>query len=140
MSNTITDQIVSAGIELGEQIAGNVSNWRSQEQTMRDMIAAALADARRDGAEQMREAAGDAAQRAAGRGMSASAVHLCIRTLPLPAGERQAVMLTDDDVRKIAHDTGCFGGEFDITGAQTDKLSRAIEAASLAANRPKAAR
>lgn len=54
MSNTITDQIVSAGIELGEQIAGNVSNWRSQEQTMRDMIAAALADAERKEAEAMR--------------------------------------------------------------------------------------
>ena len=47
---------------------------------------------------------------------------------------REATLLTDDDVRKIAHDTGCFGEEFDITGAQTDKLARAIEAAVLSAN------
>lgn len=56
---TTTDQIISAGIELGEQIAGNVSNWRAQEQAMRELIAAALADARRDEAEQMKaESAG----------------------------------------------------------------------------------
>lgn len=40
---TSIDEIISAGTELGEQIAGNISNWRAQEQTMRDLIAAALA-------------------------------------------------------------------------------------------------
>lgn len=57
---------------------------------LRHLIAAALADARRDGADAMRAAAGDAAQRAAGRGLSASAVHLCIRALPLPTGSQPA--------------------------------------------------
>ena len=38
----------------------------------------------------MRAAAGDAAQRAAGRGLSASAVHLCIRALPLQTGSQPA--------------------------------------------------
>ena len=90
------------------------------------MIAAALAEARREGAEAIREAAGDAAQRAAGRGLSASAVHLCIRALPLPTGPRQAVLLTDAEVRQIGDATLYAGGIYDRV--------RAIETAVLAAN------
>ena len=96
------------------------------------MIAAALADARREGAEEMRGAAGDAAQRAAGRGLSASAVHLCIRALPLPTGPRQSVLLTDEQIERAVDGHGWTVSELqveDIPG-----MARDIEAAVLAAN------
>jgi hypothetical protein len=115
-----------------------------------ELIAAALADAQREGAEATREACakacGETYTLAIAHGDAAIEIEaLCypagmtadnIRALPLPlpTGPRQAVRLTDDLVREIAYQADCFGEEFDITGAQTDKLSRAIETAVLAAN------
>lgn len=94
-------------------------------------IAAALADARCEGAEAIREAAGDAAQRAAGRGLSASAVHLCIRALPLPTGPRQAVLLTDEQI------DGLIGRHWGDTGVAVQSVAdfaARVQAAVIAAN------
>jgi len=97
--------------------------------SLRDLIAAAIADARREAAEQMREACADR-------------VEVCdqdtdrweyaehIRALPLPTGQRQAVLLTDADVLGAMPD--CHGTSLGKTWLLN--AARAIEAAVLAAN------
>jgi hypothetical protein len=135
-----------------EKIMGRIedilfSRLAIEQTDIREMITTALAEARRDGAEQMQAAAFDAcvmqanadrvfakSERNAGAADCAADLTELIRALPLPIGPSKAVRLTDDRVREIAYQTGCFDEEFDITGAQTDKLCRAIETAVLAAN------
>ena len=115
-----------------QRIMDAIAGCEASADELRELITAALADARREGAEAMREAAGDAAQRAAGRGLSASAVHLCIRALPLPTGPRQAVLLTDEQIKRAVDGHGWTVSELqveDIPG-----MARDIEAAVLAAN------
>lgn len=124
---TTIDEIMGAIGRHGNDCIRDADAASESFDGLREMIAAALADARREGAEEMREAAGDAAQRAAGRGLSASAVHLCIRALPLPTGSQPAVLLTDEQIedalcRPTASPSWLLGS------------ARAIEAAALAAN------
>lgn len=88
---------------------------------LRNMIAAALADARREGAEQMREAC----TAAVARYPLPWVVHE-IDALPMPTGPRQAVRLTDAEVKQVGDATLYAGGIYDRV--------RAIEAAVLAAN------
>lgn len=112
------------------------------------LIAAALDDARREGAEQMREAAAalckSKADREGARAMDAEddepdmvdslkatawdfmVMESTIRALPLPTGQRQAVRLTDSAVRQLADATLYSGSIYDRV--------RAIESAVLAAN------
>ena len=97
------------------------------------MIASALADDRRDGAEQMREAAADAGYAAAFGSKDVREVYKAIRALPLPTGERQAVLLTDDDVWK----SDVIMSANEAAGLPMYKLMRlvhAIQAESLSAN------
>lgn len=124
---TSIDEIMGAIGRHGDDCIRDGDAASESFEALRELIAAALADARREGVEAMRGAAGDAAQRAAGRGLSASAVHLCIRALPLPTGPRQAVLLTDGQIedalcRPTASSSWLLGS------------ARAIEAAVLAAN------
>lgn len=95
------DEIMGAIGRHGDDCIRDADAASASFEGLRDLIAAALADAEREGAEAMREAAGDAAQRAAGKGLSASAVHLCVRALPLPTGERKAVLLTDEHLAAV---------------------------------------
>ena len=96
---TSVDEIMAAIGRQGDDCIRDADSASESFDTLREMIASALADARRDGADAMRAAAGDAAQRAAGRGLSASAVHLCIRALP--TGGRQAVLLTRQQIDDV---------------------------------------
>jgi hypothetical protein len=59
------------------------------------MIASAIADARREGAEQMREAAISAVHSNFMQAATRAAITEDIRALPLPTGQRQAARLTD---------------------------------------------
>lgn len=75
---------------------------------LREMITAALKDARRDGAEAMREAAASVCAQGAilmtTRDQTRGALRCeqAVRALPLPAGERQAVLLTDELLDALA--------------------------------------
>jgi hypothetical protein len=112
-------------------------------EALRELITAALAEARREGAEQMRidagmlctaqadEADGDIAYR--------DACHDCakaVRALPMPTGPRQAVRLTDEQIGFIAHEVAqkFLGGAGNDTENWDTELSRAIETAVLAEN------
>lgn len=119
---------------------------------MRDLIAAAIADAKREGAEQMREASAALCRQAAVRLENAAQAseaeepeevsalratawklllaHDDIRAIPLPTGQRQAVRLTDEEViREI-----CLIGRRVQRPDGAKQLCRAIETAVLAAN------
>lgn len=107
---------------------------------LRDLITAALDEARREGAEAMREAVESLREDAdeifppTGRGRQAPVeardvvewYSESIRALPLPTGKRQAVRLTDEEVKQIGNATLYAGGIYDRV--------RAIESAVLAAN------
>ena len=91
-----------------------------------ELIAAAIADAKREGAEAMREACAD---RVEGCDQETErwdyAEH--IRAMPLPTGPRQAVLLTDEQL------TAASGRTTPLTFV-AEKTYRAIETAVLAAN------
>lgn len=127
---------------------------------LREMIAAALADAERKGAEQMRaqcltrcDALEDAARRQykpalggncdphhQGRSDGAAEVGASIRDLPLPTGERQAVRLTDAAIAEafLSRCPAHLRGEHDVRDMQARQdvmvMGRAVETAVLAAN------
>lgn len=128
------EEIISAGIELGEQIAGNVSNWRAQEQALRDQIAAALADARREAAEQMRAECAKLARRVplydGGSEPADEELAQAIEDLPMPTGGRQAVLLTDEQILEL--EAGC--GHARLHWDTRLSIVRAAELAVLAAN------
>ena len=127
------EQIISAGIELGEQVAAGYTG-AEQERAMRALIAAAIADARREGAEQMREAcavcAAESLIESEGERMT-DYVALQIRAMPLPTGPRQAVRLTNQQI------ISAMGApEIEVAQAGAERviaIGHAIEAAVLAA-------
>lgn len=104
---------------------------------------AAIADARREGAEQMREAAADEAIRRGqlcGDRTNRDLVE-AILALPLPTGPRQAVRLTEEQIGRMY--CAVLGEEYiEPTDVEADKeahaalmrVTRAIETAVLAAN------
>ena len=101
---------------------------------LRHLIAAALADARREGAEQMRAAVESALDDLPlPDGFFVSDIMGAINdALPLPTGERQAVLLTDEQIERAVDGHGWTVSELqveDIPG-----MARDIEAAVLAAN------
>lgn len=97
------------------------------------MITAALAEARREGAEAMREAAAEAGYGSMNTIDNAMEVKYSILDLPLPTGKRQAVRLTDEQVRTMI---GREWGQVEIAPQSVERFARAIEAAVLAANGP----
>lgn len=116
-----------------------------QSAALRDLIAAALAEARREGAEAMREAVESLREDAdeifppTGRGRQAPVeardvvewYSESIRALPLPTGKRQAVRLTDEQiVLPVIHGFGATTNDW----ASHIEYAHAIESAVLAAN------
>ena len=105
-----------------------------QYRAVRSMVAATLAEARREGAEQMREAIASEFDRRDGRaGIGFYEPHEpaeIIRDMPLPTGPRQAVLLTQADVTREL----CLVGLRAQTPTGLQQLCRAIETAVLAAN------
>lgn len=135
------DEIMGAIGRHGDDCIRDSDAASASFEVLRDLIAAALADARRDGAEAMREAAADRIEECDQETERWEyAEH--VRALPLPAGERQAVMLTDEQMLSTGqpaydglmdhvyeHGTAAEGGRH-----HTLKMMRAIESAVLAAN------
>ena len=98
---------------------------------LREMIAAALADAERNGAEAMREAAQATPSGIDERGIPTVTVWQ-IRALPLPTSKRQAVRLTDEQIL-----SAMWAAEIyieDSVAGQARASGRCVEAAVLAAN------
>lgn len=101
------DEIMSAAYEYGcaradeRESAGSASFQRvvDRREDLSRLIVAAIADARREGAEQMREAAArgwdGCTYDAPGETLD---IGNDIRALPLPTGQRQAVLLTDEQI------------------------------------------
>ena len=119
----------------------------AQSAELRNLIAAALADARRDGAEAMREAAANACRQArpiGGRAWSAeqescfeALTHVAdyVGALHLPTGERHAVMLTDEQIEHGREKVFSTGNPFCPCDAKTmRKAARWAERAVLTAN------
>jgi hypothetical protein len=80
------------------------------EQTdLRGLIAAAIAESMRDGAEQMREAAAQSVKGVVIPGWIEDA-YVRIRALDLPTGRRQAVRLTDEQIDALRRRTGYAAG------------------------------
>jgi hypothetical protein len=83
-----------------EHIMSAIAGAEASRDELREMIAAAFAEARRDGVEQMRDAAADAGYAAAFGGTDVREVYSAIRAMPLPTGPRQAVRLADAEIQQ----------------------------------------
>jgi hypothetical protein len=113
----------------GRQSPGEIGDATA---ALRDLIAAAIADAKREGAEQMRAEAAKIARAlplyyGSGDDGADESLAQAIEDLPPPTGPRQAVRLTDGQIedalcRPTASSSWLLGS------------ARAIEAAVLAAN------
>lgn len=126
------DEIMGAVGRHGDDCIRDADTASESFEGLRDLIAAALADAERKGAEAMRtqlailtpEMASAACWRYTTH--SAGDYARAVGAAPLPTGPRQAVLLTDAEVRQIGDATLYAGGIYDRV--------RAIETAVLAAN------
>ena len=140
------DEIMGAVGRHGDDCIRDADAASESFEALRDLISAALADAERAGAEAMREAAAaEFDRRDGGTGIGFYDPHEpaeIIRALPLPTGERQAVLLTDEQIARALHAaTGDPEDGVDFSawarhpdGAEFLKLSRVVEALSLDAN------
>jgi hypothetical protein len=97
--------------------SGSKEEMDAADNRVRSLIAAAIADAKREGAEQMRIEAGmlctAQADEADGDIAYRDACHDCaksVRALPLPTGPRQAVRLTDEQIDALRRRTGYAAG------------------------------
>lgn len=126
---TSVDEIMAAIGRQGDDCIRDADAASESFEALREMIAAALADAERKGAEAMREAAGDAVEEFEGRWLSASAVHLCIRALPLPTGSQPAGAVPGEWIKW----QGGAQGRGNPSVGHDINAARAIEAAVLAA-------
>lgn len=109
---------------------GMYNTAETQSAELRELIASAIAGAKREGAEQIREEAADYAI-CDGRGSLAE----CIRAIPLPTGPRQAVLLTDEQIEHGRKQVFSTENPFCPCDAKTmRKAARWAESASLAAN------
>ena len=114
--------------------AGSTMLLGECRKTLDDLITAALADARREGAEAMREAAQAAPSGIDERGIPTVTVWQ-IRALPLPTGPRQTVLLTDKQIENGRKQVFSTDNPFCPCDAKTmRKAARWAEAAALAAN------
>ena len=102
---------------------------------LREMIAAALADAERAGAEAMREAAAaEFDRRDGGTGIGFYDPHEpaeIVRALPLPTGPRQAVLLTDEQIDGLV---GRHWGDTGVAMQSVADFAARVQAAVIAAN------
>ena len=131
------DEIMGAAMTLGDQRLMATHNRATRddvleaETDLREMIAAALADSRREGAEAMRGACAQEAIISAPTDESARQIADNISALPLPTGPRQAVLLTDEQVSAMIAQ---HWGSADIAPQSACGFARSIESAVLAAN------
>jgi hypothetical protein len=139
------DEIMTAILNYGEGCwSRSDTDTAKTRQGLRDLIAAAIADARREGAEQMRRAAAIACDARsmcyADDGGSAGDCAIEIRALPLPTGPRQAARLTDAEIAEafLSQCPAHLRGAHDVRDMQARpdvmELGRVIETAVLAAN------
>jgi hypothetical protein len=99
------------------------------EQTdLRGLIAAAIAESMRDGAEQMREAAAQSVEGVVIPGWIEDA-SFRIRAIPLPTSPRQAVRLTDEQIDALRRRTGYAAGPI-----RFHRIALDVETAVLAKN------
>ena len=131
---TSIDEIMGAVGRHGDDCIRDGDAASESFEALRELIAAALADARREGAEQMRAAVESALDDLPlPDGFFVSDIMGAINdAMPLPTGERQAVLLTDEQIERAVDGHGWTVSELqveDIPG-----MARDIEAAVLAAN------
>jgi hypothetical protein len=110
---------------------GMYNTAEERSSALRELITAAIAEARREGAEQMREAIAHQAEINALYGVHGTTVST-IRAMPLPTGPRQAVRLTDDQITALVDGYGWGVAEALIE--DIPEMAREIETAVLAAN------
>jgi hypothetical protein len=127
-----------------EHIMSAIAGAEASRDELREMIAAAFAEARRDGVEQMREACakacgetytleithGDKAVEIEALRYPAGMTADAIRAMPLPTGPRQVVRLADEEIAELA--VHAVKGSPDAPAYLS--VSKAIERAVLAAN------
>jgi hypothetical protein len=135
-----------------EHIMSAISGLEASQDELREMISSAIADARREGAEQMQGAAAALCKAKADRegnkameteddepdmvdSLKATAwdfmvMESTIRALPLPTGPRQAVRLSDEQILEL--EAGC--GHVRLPWDTRLSIVRAAEWAVLAAN------
>lgn len=109
------DEIMAAIGRHGDDCIRDADAASESFEALREMIAAALADARREGAEAMR---------------SECLVSAAIRALPLPTGPREPVRLTDEQILEL--EAGCGHGRLHWDTRLS--IVRAAERAVLTAN------
>lgn len=143
------DKIMGAIGRHGDDCIRDADAASESFEALRELIAAALADAERRGAEAMREAADQLRADAdeifppSDRGRQAPVevrdvvewYSESIRALPLPTGPRQAVLLTDKQIENGRKQVFSTDNPFCPCDAKTmRKAARWAEAAALAAN------
>ena len=125
------DEIMGAVGRHGDDCIRDADAASASFEGLRKMIAAALADARREGAEAIREKAAQGwdgcMYDAPGETIDIGAD---IRAMPLPTGPRQAVLLTDAEALAALPD--CHGSSLGKSWLLA--AARAIETAALAKN------
>lgn len=139
---TTIDEIMGAVGRHGDDCIRDGDAASKSFDGLREMIAAELADARREGAEAMREAVAlqweDCGYDVPGETVDIGAA---IRALPLPTGPRQVVLLTDEQIARAYREA--LGVEYlPPTDEDADKeaysalmrVGGAIQALVLAAN------
>ena len=131
------DKIMGAVGRHGDDCIRDADSASESFEALREMIAAALADARRDGAEQMRAAVESALDDLPlPDGFFVSDIMGAINdAMPLPTGERQAVLLTDEQIEHGREKVFSTGNPFCPCDAKTmRKAARWADRAVLAAN------
>jgi len=129
-------ELIAAASGSGEGLV-SVENVTLAQLRLRDLIATVIADARREGAEQMRAEAAKIARALPlyyGSGDDGADESLAqeIEDLPLPTGPRQAVRLTDGQITALVDGYGWTVAEALIE--DIPEMAREIETAVLAAN------
>lgn len=133
MSNI--DEIMGAVGRHGDDCIRDADAASESFDGLREMIAAALADAERAGAEAMREAAAaEFDRRDGGTGIGFYDPHEpaeIVRALPLPTGPRQAVLLTDEQIDGLV---GRHWGDTGVAMQSVADFAARVQAAVIAAN------
>lgn len=131
------DEIMGAVGRHGDDCIRDADAASESFEGLRKMIAAALADARREGAEQMRASVESALDDLPlPDGFFVSDIMGAINdAMPLPTGPRQAVLLTDEQIENGRKQVFSTDNPFCPCDAKTmRKAARWAEAAALAAN------
>lgn len=127
------DEIMGAIGRHGDDCIRDADAASASFEALRELIAAALADARREGAEAMRAESAKLARAlplyyGSGDDGADESLAQAIEDLPIPAGERQAVLLTDREREMLIAGAMCNPGDGYVA------LAIATESAALAKN------